>query len=528
MSRSASQTTSAVSSVQPPRNTPRLANSALLVLVEQVVRPGDRRPQRRVALLGVAGSLQRVEPVGEAIEQRLGREQLRPGGGELERQRQAVEPVAELHDGVRRGDVGPHRLRAFAEQRHRLVAHERREVELGLALDPQRLAARGEQSQAGTAATSSASGRATPGRRCSRLSHTTCVRRSPMRAAIAAGSGADAPSRSATAGSTNSASRSGASGTKTVPPAASSPSRRASSIAEPRLAGSARADDREHARIAFVDQRDGVEQFLLAAEKRRGRHRELDAPRRSERRELAIVELVEANRAVEVLEPVLAEVAEGLRVEERRGASARRGSGCRARAQRSALRGGRPARRTPLPSAWARRCAVPCAREPYRLRARLARPARPRRLLRRSGTRGRTRRPAYRPRLRPARPPPRGRSADARASASAYPAGPSSCSSRVEPSMSVKRNVTVPSGSAPMARMMDLDCGRRTSACAGSRRTRPSRRRDPRTGRRRSPSAKGRRGSSPPPSRRVRCRTRGSSCPRPRSAGSAPRRGAAR
>ena len=72
----------------------------LLGVVEQVVRPGDRRPERRVALLGVPGSLQRVEPVGEAVEERLGREQLRPGGGELERERQAVEPVAELNDGV--------------------------------------------------------------------------------------------------------------------------------------------------------------------------------------------------------------------------------------------------------------------------------------------------------------------------------------------------------------------------------------------------------------------------------------------
>ena len=64
------------------------------------------------------------------------------------------------------------------------------------------------------------------------MSHTTCVRRSPTRAAIAAGSGAEAPSRSATVARTNSASRSGASGTKTVPPSASSPSRRASSIAK--------------------------------------------------------------------------------------------------------------------------------------------------------------------------------------------------------------------------------------------------------------------------------------------------------
>ena len=119
----------------------------LLVLVEQVVRPRDGRPERHVTFLGVAGSLERVELVGEALEQRLGREQLGPGGGELERKREPVEAVAELDDGVRGGDVRSHGLRTLAEESHGLVAHERWEVEFGLALDSERLAAGGEQSQ---------------------------------------------------------------------------------------------------------------------------------------------------------------------------------------------------------------------------------------------------------------------------------------------------------------------------------------------------------------------------------------------
>src|SRR5207249_2832384 len=82
-------------------------------------------------------------------------------------------------------------------------------------------------------------------------------------------------------------------------------------------ARSSRADDRKHPRISLVDQRDRVEQLLLAAEERCRRGRELDAPRRAQRGELALAELVDANRAVEVLEPVPAEVAERLRVEER-------------------------------------------------------------------------------------------------------------------------------------------------------------------------------------------------------------------
>ena len=42
---------------------------------------------------------------------------------------------------------------------------------------------------------------------------------------------------------------------------------------EARLAGSPRADDREHPRIALVHQRDRVEQLLLAAEEPSGRSR---------------------------------------------------------------------------------------------------------------------------------------------------------------------------------------------------------------------------------------------------------------
>src|SRR4029079_16332923 len=66
----------------------------LLVLVEQVVGPGDRRPERRGAFLRVARAPERVEPPGEAVEERLRSEQLGPSRGELEREREAVEPLA--------------------------------------------------------------------------------------------------------------------------------------------------------------------------------------------------------------------------------------------------------------------------------------------------------------------------------------------------------------------------------------------------------------------------------------------------
>src|SRR6185437_10463585 len=96
--------------------------------------------QGHVTLLGVACSLERIEPVFEAVEERLGREQLGAGGRELDREWQAVEPLAELRHAVRCGHVRAHRAGALAEELHRLVANERREIELGLSLDAERLA----------------------------------------------------------------------------------------------------------------------------------------------------------------------------------------------------------------------------------------------------------------------------------------------------------------------------------------------------------------------------------------------------
>ena len=84
--------------------------------------------------------------------------------------------------------------------------------------------------RAGAAASSSASGRAASGSSCSRLSRTTWVRFSPIRVAIAAALAPEAPRRSAISGHDQCGSRTGASGTKTVPPSASSARNRASSI----------------------------------------------------------------------------------------------------------------------------------------------------------------------------------------------------------------------------------------------------------------------------------------------------------
>ena len=108
---------------------------------------------------------------------------------------------------------------------------ERRQVELASRCDAKRLAARDEQRSSGAASASEASAGGLGEELLEVVEHD--VR------ALGADAGCDrrwlavsAPSASATAGSTSAASRSGASGTKTVPPSASSASSRASSIAK--------------------------------------------------------------------------------------------------------------------------------------------------------------------------------------------------------------------------------------------------------------------------------------------------------
>jgi hypothetical protein len=64
------------------------------------VAPGNRRPQRPLARIGVARALEQIEPLRETL-QDLGRgEHARPGRGQLDRERQVVQPPAQLGDVV--------------------------------------------------------------------------------------------------------------------------------------------------------------------------------------------------------------------------------------------------------------------------------------------------------------------------------------------------------------------------------------------------------------------------------------------
>src|SRR5262249_12467415 len=71
----------------------------LLLLREQTVAPVDRVPQRPLALVDVARSAgQQRQPLVETAKERDGGERPLPGRRELDRERQTVEPDADLDD----------------------------------------------------------------------------------------------------------------------------------------------------------------------------------------------------------------------------------------------------------------------------------------------------------------------------------------------------------------------------------------------------------------------------------------------
>ncbi len=118
----------------------------LLVPVEEVVAPLDRRAQRLLAGVCVATALQEIEAVREAIEDLRRRERLRAGSRELDGERQVVEPRTELSDLLARSE-----LRAHAEELDGLGLGERRHLVLDLTAHAQALATRDEQGKVGAA-----------------------------------------------------------------------------------------------------------------------------------------------------------------------------------------------------------------------------------------------------------------------------------------------------------------------------------------------------------------------------------------
>ena len=131
------------------------------VLVEEVVAPGDRAAQRLLARRQVArAGGQQVELVLQPAEDRLGRQELDPRGGQLDGQRHAVEPGADgRHRGrvlVGDGEARPDRHRALDEQAHGGVLLDRGRVDdratrrAGQPLEPLRWLGSGGAGRPGT------------------------------------------------------------------------------------------------------------------------------------------------------------------------------------------------------------------------------------------------------------------------------------------------------------------------------------------------------------------------------------------
>ena len=290
----------------------------LLVLAEQVVAPRDRGAQRGMALVGVTAALEEVEPLPDPLEQLLRAEQLDPRGGELDREREAVEAADQLVDGGRVTDVGADRLRALEEQRDGVGLDHRRQVELDLAGDPQRLPARRDdperRARPRAARRSAGPRRAAAARGCRGRRAPACRR---------GGSRSRRPCRRRRRGRRRSGARPaphperGRAGRRPCPPSASSARNRASSIENRVLPVPPGPDDREQARVALEPQRGRVEELPLAAEEVRRRSGKVDGARGSQRWELARPELEQLRRGIEVLQSVAPEVAQRLILDER-------------------------------------------------------------------------------------------------------------------------------------------------------------------------------------------------------------------
>jgi hypothetical protein len=141
VSSSAPATCSAASSVQPPED-------RLLLRREQVVAPADRRPQGPLPLRRIARTAgqQRQAPL-DPLQNLLGRERSHARRRQLERERQMVEPAADLEDAVVRLEVRAHHAGPREEEADTLLLDERRHRVLLFRGQTERLAARRDDPQ---------------------------------------------------------------------------------------------------------------------------------------------------------------------------------------------------------------------------------------------------------------------------------------------------------------------------------------------------------------------------------------------
>jgi hypothetical protein len=126
----------------------------LLARCQQLVAPVDRRTESALAGGQIPGSLAReLEASREKVEQLGGGVRACLRGGELDRERKAVEPAAELHDLVRLLARPPEArcdgARPRGEQLDRVAGWERPDAVFVLAREVERRPARGEDGQLG-------------------------------------------------------------------------------------------------------------------------------------------------------------------------------------------------------------------------------------------------------------------------------------------------------------------------------------------------------------------------------------------
>ncbi len=152
--------------IEPTGEDGQTAEQRLFLGSEEVVAPGNRRAERVLAGRGIqAAAGQEAETIREPRQQRLGREDIDPSGGQLDGQGQAVQPPAGLGDGPGvgfvEGKLRPSCTRPLRKQRHcldsgklvqgerqcRVGEHERGHREHLLAVDPQADPTGGEDRQ---------------------------------------------------------------------------------------------------------------------------------------------------------------------------------------------------------------------------------------------------------------------------------------------------------------------------------------------------------------------------------------------
>jgi hypothetical protein len=206
-----------------------------------------------------------------------------PRRGELDRERDAVEPPTELADRrdllARDVPAGADRARAVREETNRRRGGRLGEVTRGrqperpqdedvLAVQAERLAARGEQAHSGAARRRVSQSRAVARSTCSQLSSTTRQRASP-RPRTSASTEAK-PSSPATCAPMSSRGEIGESSQRLTPCGKDSLSRAEISAAEAGLPDPARTDHRHHATLG--DQLAEARELRLPADEGRDRH----------------------------------------------------------------------------------------------------------------------------------------------------------------------------------------------------------------------------------------------------------------